>query len=85
VAPDWADAYQSQIADAIAEYRRIRNEDPNRRVGVPGRRTMVRAGNLTDSQIDAVAWREAETDINFAMNQARAAETRSRTRASQAL
>lgn len=81
----WRDAYAEQIADAIAEYRRVRVEDPARRVSVPGRRTMLAAGYLTDEQIDAIAWREAETDINYARNAERAAQTRARARAGQAL
>lgn len=81
---NWRLAYHEMTAEAAEKYRVMRRENPYARISVPGRRTMLDARFLTDRQIDDIAWREAETDVNYARNQERASQARARMRAGEA-
>lgn len=64
---DWRAAYHEQIHDAVDQYREWRRQGAWGLVDVGRRR--VRICDLTDGEIEVVARREAEVDVNYAINQ----------------
>lgn len=73
VGPDetnWRRAYHLQIEDAIRDYREER-ADPRsfRQVRIPGEQRTRSIHSLTDAEIDFIARREAEADLDRAIHQ----------------
>jgi hypothetical protein len=80
----WRDAYASQITELVAQYKRWRTAQSAMRVEVPGRRFVVAVRDLDDDEIGRLSRREAEIDLNRAINQERESEARARRRLGEA-
>lgn len=81
----WRDAYQSQITELAAQYKKWRAADSGMLVHPPSRRIGVQVRNLTDEEIYELSRREAEVDLNTAINMERASERHRKARAGEAL
>jgi hypothetical protein len=65
---DWRHSYNEAIAEYVEQLTQERSEDADIWYNVPGHRSMVRAGRLTDWQIETLAQRSAEIDTVTAIN-----------------
>lgn len=60
----WRNSYQQEVRDQRDELRTLRRSGSSRELDIPGEVRRVKAYNLSDSDIDNIAYRQAETVMN---------------------